>query len=256
MSEPRPATILAIGAHLDDAFIGAGGLLLQAVRAGCRVVVVTLVSDFSTRSATRGQEQATIADIRALSDRHGFETHLLGCAYHRVDGSDMQLKERLAQIAVEVKPDVALIHHDRDHWPDHTAAAKLSFDAVMFTHGLTSDLTQRYCRNVLAYSTTPRQTYDFSPDVFYDMGDVMSDYLELILAIDAIGQRHSVEELVTSQFSWRDQAESPWRLSEHGRLRLADCLSWGDLAGCRAALGLRTVWGDRRGPSLWRGALP
>lgn len=248
-------TVLAIGAHLDDAFIGAGGLLLQAARAGCRVVVVTLVSDFSTRSATRGQEQATIADIHALGKRHGFEMHLMGCAYHRVDGSDMHLKQRLAQIAVEVKPDVALIHHDRDHWPDHSAAAKLGFDAVMFTHGLTSDLTQRYCRNVLAYSTTPRQTYEFVPDVFYDMGDVMGDYLDLILNIDAIGQRRSTDELATSRFSWRDQAESPWLLSEHGRLVLAECLRWGDLAGCRAALGLRTVWGDRRGPALWRGTV-
>jgi|GEM_PF-1733569 len=253
MSGNQQPTILAIGAHADDAYIGAGGVLLQAVRAGCRVVIITAVSDFSNRLRTRGQEQATLDEARALSEQYGFEQHFLGLPYHQVNAADMDLKKRISAIAADVRPDVTLIHHDQDYWPDHVACAKLGFDAVMFTHGLTDDLTQSYCPLVLAYDATPRQTITFTPDVFYDVTDVMPDYMELILKIDSILNRVSAESLVQAQFAMTAPPSAPMRLSAHGKLRLADCLRHGDLGGCPFGQGFRTVWGDKRGPSLWPG---
>ena len=244
-------TILAIGAHLDDAFIGAGGVLLQAAKAGCRVVIVTVVSDFSTRVQTRGQETLTVKDLLALSEARGFEHRLLGYPYHQVDASDMGLKKELAAISVECRPDVAFIHHDQDHWPDHAACAKLGQDAVMFTHGLTADLTQRSCPLVYAFDLTPRQTYAFTPDVFYDVGDVLGEFMDLILAVDACAWRKDEGSSVTAEFRNVGPGNRPIRLSHHGLSRLGDCIRFGDLAGCRFALGFRTVWGDRRGPVLW-----
>src|SRR5690349_9536444 len=49
-------TFLAVGAHMDDAELHHGGVLIQAAQAGHRVVIVTVVSDFSTWQRTKGRE--------------------------------------------------------------------------------------------------------------------------------------------------------------------------------------------------------
>ena len=41
-------TILVVGAHMDDCEIGAGGLIIKAVRKGHRVVLVNVATDYST----------------------------------------------------------------------------------------------------------------------------------------------------------------------------------------------------------------
>ena len=41
-------TLFAVGAHMDDAEYGIGGILIQAVQAGHRVVVAVTASDYST----------------------------------------------------------------------------------------------------------------------------------------------------------------------------------------------------------------
>lgn len=248
MSEVDKGPILAVGAHLDDCMICAGGVLLQAARAGRRVVLVTAVSDFSTRLATRGQEQQTIDDLMALSEEYGFEHHLLGKPYHQVDASDMALKKRIAQIAADVQPTVALVHAKNDHWPDHSACAKLATDAVMFTHGLSNDPTQRYIPLVYAFFATPCQTYQFDADAFYDISDVMADYMHMILRIDAIANRKKAADLVRGKFQLGDG--DTMQLSAHGLVRLAEALRCGDLAGCAFGMGFETIWGTRRGPAL------
>src|SRR5438876_8831734 len=49
---PRKKTFLAVEGHMDDAEIGCGGLLIQAARAGHRVVIVTVASDYTTWAPT------------------------------------------------------------------------------------------------------------------------------------------------------------------------------------------------------------
>ena len=44
----------------------------------------------------------------------------MGChKYHQTNGADLELKRKLAEIYVELKPDVAFVSHYEDHWPDH-----------------------------------------------------------------------------------------------------------------------------------------
>ncbi|MBA7528565.1 hypothetical protein ES705_20752 [subsurface metagenome] len=55
-------TILVIGAHMDDCEIGAGGLIVKAVKKGHRIVLVNVASDYSTWSVTKGREK----EVKAL----------------------------------------------------------------------------------------------------------------------------------------------------------------------------------------------
>lgn len=244
-------TFLAVGAHMDDAEVGVGGLLIQAVRAGHRVVIVTVVGDLSTWGPTIGREKQTKHDLVSLAERYGFEKRFLDYPYHQIDGGDLGLKRRLAEIYVELKPDVAFIQHDEDHWPDHVACGKACHDAFLFSHGLSHDLTTQRCPLIYAYDVSAHQTYHFEPDVFYDITEVMPEYIELIAGTDSCLSGQRVEEVISYEFRTLGGSPQTLRLSGHGLGRFADCVRFGGKAGCRFALGLRTVWGEQRGVALF-----
>ena len=247
-----PKTILAIGAHADDCEIGVGGLLIQAKRAGCRVVVVTVVSDYSSWAPTRGHEEETLRELQALADGYGFEKRFLGYPYHVIDGGDLDLKRKLAEIQLEVKPDVAFIHHIEDHWPDHVACGRASHDALLFPHGLSTDLTSPRCPLVFAYPVTPSQTYHFDEDAYFDVTDVMPEYMDLINKSDACYFRlKSLDEEIQHELRTFGDKPQTLRLGGHAFLKLAYCIEHGNRAGFRYGLGLKTVWGRRLGEKLF-----
>src|ERR1700733_14763092 len=77
----KKLTILAIGAHMDDAEGGIGSILISAVQAGHRVVVVVAVSDLGSWRPTIGREEQCKADQLALAKRFGWEKRFLGYPY-------------------------------------------------------------------------------------------------------------------------------------------------------------------------------
>jgi LmbE family N-acetylglucosaminyl deacetylase len=246
----RKKTLLAVEGHLDDAFIGAGGVFIQAARAGHRVVVVTVASDYSSWAATVGREERTKREQQELAQAFGIEKRFLNGKYHQTVGSDLDLKRKLAEIYVELKPDIAFINHHEDHWPDHRESGLAAKDAFLFSHGLSHDMSQHRCPLILGFSVTPGQTYHFDPDVFYDVTDVMPEYMDLIGRIEAIRAGRTLEQVTRHEFRALAKGGFKLPLTAHGVLRLADALRWGDMAGCQFAIGFRTVWGQRRGPQI------
>ena len=94
----KKLTILAIGAHMDDAEGGIGGILISAAEAGHRVVVVVAVSDYSSWRPTIGREAQCKSDQLALAKRFGFELRFLGYPYHNLE-ANLELKRKVATIA-------------------------------------------------------------------------------------------------------------------------------------------------------------
>lgn len=243
-------TFLVVEGHLDDAEIGAGGVLIQAVRAGHRVVIVTVASDYSSWAATVGREGRVKREQLELAKAFGFEKRFLDGKYHQTDAADLGLKRKLAEIYVELRPDAAFICHSEDHWPDHSGSGRAAKDAFLFSHGLSHDMSEHRCPLILAFSVTPAQTYHFEPDVFYDVTDVMPEYLDLIGRIEAIRTGRALKQEV--RWELRALGGGPTLpLTQHGLIRLAEALRWGDMAGCPYAIGFKTVWGQRRGPRLF-----
>ena len=144
-------TVLAIEAHADDATLGAGALLIEAARQGHRVVIVTVVSDFSTWGTTVGREAELKRQLIDQSKAYGFERIFLDYPYHRTSGEDLVLKQKLAQIHADCQSDVALIHHHEDHWPDHAASARVSHDALLFPHRKLLDVGVRIDRKPILF---------------------------------------------------------------------------------------------------------
>lgn len=257
-AEPQPAdkvparkkTLLVVEGHLDDSYIGAGGVLIQAARAGHRVVVVTVASDYSSWGATVGREELVKQQQVELARLFGFEKRFLDGKYHQTDGGDLELKRKLAEIYVELKPDVAFISHHEDHWPDHSGSGLAAKDAFLFSHGLSHDMTVHRCPLILGFSVTPSQTYHFEPDVFYDVTDVMPQYMDLIGRIEAIRTGRTLDQEIRYELHAAGRPGLKLLLTAHGLTRLADVIRWGDMASCPFAIGFRTVWGQRRGPQI------
>jgi len=245
-------TFLAVEGHMDDAEIGAGGVLIQAARAGHRVVIVNVNSDLSSWAPTVGREKQTGSNLIALAKDYGFEKRFLDFPYHQTDGGDLDSKRKLAEVYVEVKADVAFIPHYEDHWPDHAAAGLAAHDALLFSHGLgpgpASQRGIQRCPLIYAFDVTPSQTYHFEADVYYDVTEVMPAYMDLIARVEAIRTGRTVKEEVHTVVRTRSQT---LQLSAHGLLRFADCVRFGNRTGCPFAIGFRTVWGPRRGEPLF-----
>jgi LmbE family N-acetylglucosaminyl deacetylase len=259
VTDPTPAvgeagrkkkTILVIEGHLDDAEVGAGGVMIQAARAGHRVVIVTVASDYSSWAATVGREEQVKREQLELAKAFGFEKRFLDGKYHHTSAADLELKRKLAEIYVELKPDVALISHHEDHWPDHRESGLAAKDAFLFAHGYAQDRTQPRCPLILAYGVTANQTYHFEPDVFYDVTDVMPEYMDLIARIEAIRNGRPIELQIRAEYKMRGPNAATMRLTGHGVLALADTIRWGNVTQCRHAVGFKTVWGERRGPQI------
>ena len=246
----RKKTFLVVEGHLDDSYIGAGGVLIQAAKAGHRVVVVTVASDYSSWATTVGREERVKREQIELAQAFGFEKRFLDGKYHQTVGTDLTLKRKLAEIYVELKPDVAFISHHEDHWPDHSGSGIAAKDAFLFSHGLSHDMTPHRCPLILGFSVTPVQTYHFEPDVFYDVADVMPQYMDLIGRIEAIRTGRTLEQELRYELRELGKSGLKLPLTTHGLTQLGDLIRWGGMAGCKFAIGFRTVWGQRRGPQI------
>src|SRR5206468_8390419 len=81
------------------------GILLQAVRKHYRVVVLSLIGDYSNWSPVKGREKEFVQGTIDISKEYGGEMRYLPYASHRFD-VDQQTKKAVAQVVAEVKPDV------------------------------------------------------------------------------------------------------------------------------------------------------
>ena len=144
-------TLLAVEAHMDDVEWGAGGTLFKAVAAGYRVVIVQAVSDYTNWPPTQGREKTVEEGVARIAKEMGVEKIYLGYKYHHVP-ADNDIKCRIAEIAAEVEPDIALVQADADHWTDHANIARAGKDGILFAHGYLGKQVKRPSR-ILAVHT-------------------------------------------------------------------------------------------------------
>lgn len=119
-----PLRVLAIGAHSDDIEIGAGGLLLDWLRAGrvAELDWVVLSADGARADEARRSAESLVdgratlrTEISAFRER--FFPHL------------PELKEAVDDLGRRVRPDVVLAPRLEDRHQDHRTAAELVWQA-------------------------------------------------------------------------------------------------------------------------------
>ena len=101
-------TILGIGAHYDDCVFGISGTLLKAVRKNYRVVILSLIGDYTNWKPVAGRAESSCTARIDLAKEYGVEMRFLKFAGMRFDVTEAT-KRAVAEVVAEIGPNVAFI---------------------------------------------------------------------------------------------------------------------------------------------------
>lgn len=170
--------ILVIGAHYDDAELGAGGAMAKWIDAGKEVYKITLtdnVTDFKKKHITINHKSSVEDSANACKILGVTEVYfpVMPCTELQFNKKQMQLIEGFI---IDKKIDTVIIHNQHDIQQDHVEASKISYVAG------------RYCSNILMYQgnkyVLPR---DYYPRLFVDITSTIEKKKQ---ALDQYGHGH------------------------------------------------------------------
>jgi LmbE family N-acetylglucosaminyl deacetylase len=179
-----PKTILALGAHYDDCPFGVPGILLKAVREHHKVVILSLIGDYTNWPPVKGRETALRDKTVEMAKERGIEMRFLNYASMGFEPT-LETKRAVAEVVAEVQPDTAFMLWPRDRHPDHEAAAAICHAALLQPARLLGKDNARSPGQIFWYDNGPGHTIDFTPDTYVDVSaewDAAMDWLSGLMA--------------------------------------------------------------------------
>ena len=190
-----PTTVLGIGAHYDDCIFGIPGLLLNSVRKNHRVVILSLIGDYSNWRPVRGREKELVRATIQLCGEFGVDMRFLDFAEMKYD-VDTEAKRVVAEAVAAIRPDVAFMLWPHDRHSDHEVASRLSSIALRHADRLIGpDKSYRPPRRMYWYDNGPRHTIGFEPNTFVDVSDDWPKAMEWLGRLMAVARNVEYDPL-------------------------------------------------------------
>lgn len=176
----KAKNILIIGAHYDDAELGAGGTAAKLVGEGKKVYKLTLTdneTDFKQMNIKVKQDESMLSSSKAckilgITEIKNFKT--VKCNELKYTKETMQAVE---QIIFENDIDTVFIHHKYDVNQDHIAAYQICLTAA------------RHCKNILTYQSNNHICeHQYHPTYFVDISKYIDKKKE---SLNSYGKEHN-----------------------------------------------------------------
>ncbi len=161
-------TLLAIGAHYDDCPFGIPGILLQAIQKHQRVVILSLIGDYTNWPPVKGRAQQLLDFSVELANERGIEMRFLKYASMGFEPT-LETKRAVAEVVADVQPDTAFMLWPRDRHPDHEAASAICHAALHQPARLIGGADIKTPSRVFWYDNGPGHTIGFEPDTYVDV---------------------------------------------------------------------------------------
>ena len=218
-------TLLAIGAHYDDCVFGVPGIMLRAVTKHYRVVILSLIGDYSNWPTIGDRHQQLITGTKEISASYGVEMRYLAYRSHLFDVTS-ESKRAVAEAVAEIQPDLAMVLWPHDQHDDHVVTAQLSNIALRYATALLDKRDIRTPARIFQYDNGPRHTIGFEPDTFVDITD------QWPRAIEWLGRFMALV---------RDQAYQPGELDSAQESKQALAMYRGKTCGTKYAEALKST---------------
>lgn len=181
-------TILGIGAHFDDCVFGIPGILLKSLRKNYRVVILSLIGDYSNWKPGAGRGREIVEQTVQISKEYGVEMLFLDFAGMRFTVTE-DTKRKVAEAIALIEPDIAFQLWPHDNHPDHEVASQLC--KVGLRHGdrvLPAGTKTKSPSRIYWYDNGPGHTLGFEPNTFVDVSDEWPraiEWLGRLMAVQA-----------------------------------------------------------------------
>jgi LmbE family N-acetylglucosaminyl deacetylase len=177
-------TIVGVGAHMDDCWLGFGATALKALKRGHRVVFVTAISNPRHLPYLAGRDTEIAEFLSQQSREVGIEYVRLGHDYMRLDHTPA-LVEQVAKVLAEHKADIVFCHDPNESNQDHVALGQATMVAARHTECFLPPAALHEPREIYRF-TTGWQSYGFVPNVCVDVSDTLFDMLPYASSFDVL----------------------------------------------------------------------
>ena len=246
-AETRRLSIVGIGAHLDDCYLGMGGVAIKAARLGHRVALVQAVSQYGAWPTVSGRSEEIKLLLSELAARAGVFVVALGHDYMRLENGATLVSE-LSRVLHGLGPDLLFCQHTVDTNQDHVALGQATVTAAL--HGACFVGRDFVVPREIYRYTTGAQTLGFAPDTYVDISEELPEVLEITAAVDRMyaGGGMRIEERLI--LSGSDLGGRTVNVTTHGMDKLASSILYGMRSGARYAEGFAAYPHRRAGACL------
>ena len=173
--------VLAIGCHPDDIEIACCGTLAKCVKRGDKVTVCHVANGNMGHEIIKPDE---LREIRAGEAKRagalaGIDVVTIDVGDLLVDAANLEQRDKIANLIIDVQPDFIITHNPDDYMPDHTAVSKLVYDASFvasvpqYNGGRKAKVTPLFYMDTLA-------GVGFLPEIYVDITDEIDLKLEML----------------------------------------------------------------------------
>lgn len=174
VKEQEQVTILAIGGHVGDMELTAGGVLASHALKGGRIVTLALTA--GERGVPAGQDmddyrQQKVKEAALFAEMLGGQSIVFDVPDGELQDND-EMRFRVCDVIRELRPDILITHYKNSMHKDHIATHRIVNDARFYA-GLPSikrELPSHFAKR-LYYAENWEDAVDYTPYVYVDFSE-------------------------------------------------------------------------------------